>query len=118
MRLNEVVFTEALPVEGYGPGFFRLGGQIHEAPLAVLPTGVTTWSGLDETELLINSANSIDLLIVGTGSEIGNIPAPFRETLENAGIGVEHMASPQACRTYNVLLGEGRRVALAVLPVT
>ncbi|MBT8417844.1 MAG: Mth938-like domain-containing protein, partial [Silicimonas sp.] len=32
-------------------------------------------------------------------------------------IGVDVMASPQACRTYNVLLGEGRRVALAVLPV-
>ncbi|MGI9388793.1 MAG: Mth938-like domain-containing protein [Boseongicola sp.] len=118
MRLNEVEFTEALPVEGYGPGFFRLGGRVYEAPLVVLPTGVDVWSGLEDTEPLIESANSIDLLIVGTGAEIENIPAAFRETLENAGIGVENMASPQACRTYNVLLGEGRRVALAVLPVT
>jgi uncharacterized protein len=37
--------------------------------------------------------------------------------LEEAGMGVEAMASPAACRTYNVLLAEGRRVALALLPV-
>jgi len=37
--------------------------------------------------------------------------------LEQAGIGVESMASPAACRTYNVLLSEGRRVAVALIPV-
>jgi len=37
--------------------------------------------------------------------------------LEAAGLGVETMASPAACRTYNVLLSEGRRIALALLPV-
>ena len=59
----------------------------------------------------------IDVLLVGTGAEIAHVPAAFRTTLEDAGIGVEVMASPQACRSYNVLLGEGRRVALAALPV-
>ena len=41
----------------------------------------------------------------------------LRASLEGAGLGVEVMNSPAACRTYNVLLSEGRRVALAVLPV-
>jgi uncharacterized protein len=41
----------------------------------------------------------------------------MRTTLEEAGIGVEVMNSPSACRTYNVLLSEGRRIALAALPV-
>ena len=40
-----------------------------------------------------------------------------RSALEQAGLGVEAMASPAACRTYNVLLSEGRRVGLALLPV-
>jgi len=118
MRLNEVVFTDALPVEGYGPGFFRLGGEAHKAPLLVLPTGVTSWSGFEDTDALLEAVKLIDLLIVGTGTEIEPIPATFRKTLESAGIGVEFMASPQACRTYNVLLGEERRVGLAVLPVS
>lgn len=118
MRLNEVVFTDAIPVDGYGPGFFRLGGQVHEAPLVVLPTGVASWSGYGDAKPLLEAANLIDLLIVGTGAEIEHIPSIFRTTLESARIGVEFMASPQACRTYNVLLGEGRRVALAVFPVS
>lgn len=118
MQLNEVVFTDALPVEGYGPGFFRLGGEAHTAPLVVLPTGVTSWSGFEDTGPLLEAAELFDLLIVGTGDDTDRIPETFSATLESAGIGVEFMASPQACRTYNVLLSERRRVALAVLPVT
>ena len=115
MRLNEVRYTDALPVEGYGPGFFRVGGVLCEGALAILPTGVCAWSGYDDRSML--TAADIDVLLVGTGAEIAHVPAAFREALESAGIGLEVMASPQACRTYNVLLGEGRRVALAVLPV-
>lgn len=118
MRLNEVVFTDALPVEGYGSGFFRLGGEAHKAPLVVLPTGVTSWSGFEDIGSLLEAAKMIDLLIVGTGDDIDRVPETFSTRLESVGIGVEFMASPQACRTYNVLLGEGRRVALAVLPVS
>jgi len=45
------------------------------------------------------------------------LPKGLSERLAEAGVGFEIMNSPSACRTYNVLLGEGRRVALAVLPV-
>ncbi|MCW1954481.1 MAG: MTH938/NDUFAF3 family protein, partial [Roseobacter sp.] len=44
-------------------------------------------------------------------------PADMRHKIEQAGMGVEVMNSPSACRTYNVLAAEGRRVALAALPV-
>ena len=115
MRLNEVIYTNALPVEGYGPGFFRIGGAARHGALAVLPSGVIAWGGYADTETL--AAADIDVLLVGTGAEIAHVPPAFRTALEEAGIGIEVMASPQACRTYNVLLGEGRRVALAVLPV-
>ena len=57
------------------------------------------------------------MLFVGTGAEIAHVPGGLPGALEEAGIGVEAMASPAACRTYNVLLSEGRRVALALLPV-
>ena len=116
MRLNEVTYTDAVPVDGYGPGFFRVAGEVHHGGLAILPTGISEWSGFDDVGSLAG-VEGIDVLLVGTGAEIAHIPTPFRDALEGAGIGVEVMASPQACRTYNVLLGEGRRVALAVLPV-
>ena len=117
MRINEVTFNNSLPVEGYGPGFFRIGGEPRAAPLAILPSGLTQWSGVEDVEAFVAAANDIDVLFVGTGPEIAHAPEPFRTALEAVGIGVEVMASPQACRTYNVLLGEGRRVGVALLPV-
>ena len=117
MRLNEVVFTDARPVEGYGPGFFRIGGAVHRGPMLVLPSGVSGWGGYEDTAPILAAVAALDVLFVGTGAEIAHLPAAFRVPLEAAGLGVESMASPAACRTYNVLLSEGRRVGLALMPV-
>ncbi len=82
-----------------------------------MPTGVSRWGGFDDTAAVLDTSGDIDVLFVGTGAEIAHPPAGFRNALEDAGIGVETMASPAACRTYNVLLSEGRRVAVALMPV-
>ena len=117
MRLNEVVYTDAKPVDGYGAGFFRIGGEVYKGALVVLPTGIAPWGGLDDAQTLIDAADAIDVVFIGTGAEIAHISAPLRKMLEDAGLGVEVMSSPTACRTYNVVLSEGRRVGLALLPV-
>ncbi len=117
MQLNEVSYGSAVPVDGYGPGFFRIGGEVHEGPLIVTATSVSAWAGFDAPEPLVALANDLDVIFVGTGAEIAHVPATFREALEAAGLGVEPMSSPAACRTYNVLLSEGRRVGLALIPV-
>ena len=117
MRLNEVTDYAAPHVEGYGPGFFRVAGEVSEGPLLLLPAGIMPWSGVDDLTPLLAAAGDIDVLFLGTGAEIAYAPAPLRAALEEAGIGVEVMASPTACRTFNVLLGEGRRIGLAALPV-
>lgn len=115
MRLNEVVYSDAMPVEGYGPGFFRVGGEVHEGALYLSPDGVQRWGGLGDTDPF--QAEAIDVLFLGMGAEIAHAPADFRAEIEARGIGLEVMSSPAACRTYNVLLSEGRRVGLALLPV-
>lgn len=117
MRMNEVVFTSAVPVDGYGPGFFRIGGQVVEGPVLISDTGVRGWGGYDDAEPLLALAGEVDVLFIGTGEEVAHIPASLRNQLEEAGLGVESMTSPAACRTYNVLLSEGRRIAAAVLAV-
>jgi uncharacterized protein len=117
MRLNEISYNDAVPIDGYGAGFFRVGGKKHDGKILVLPTGVTPWGGFDDTATVLSVVDDIDVLFVGTGSEIAHPPKDFRTKLEDAGIGVETMASPAACRTYNVLLSEGRRVAVALLPI-
>lgn len=117
MRLNEITYTNATPIDGYGPGFFRIGGQLYEGSVLTGPTGTTAWQGYAEDAALLRLAEHIDVLFIGTGAELAPIPAELRRRLEEAGIGVEIMNSPSACRTYNVLLSEGRRVALALMPV-
>ncbi|MFZ1339466.1 MAG: Mth938-like domain-containing protein [Paracoccaceae bacterium] len=117
MRLTEVSYGTAQPVEGYGQGFFRVGGHVLRGPSLITPWDAGPWGGLDDTAAPLSLAGRIDVLLLGMGAEIAHPPAAFREALESAGFGVEVMNSPAACRTYNVLLGEGRRIAAAVLPV-
>ena len=117
MRLNEVTYTDAAPVEGYGPGFFRIGGEVIRGGVLTGPTGTLPWAGYADVEPLDALVGLVDVLFVGTGGEIAHIPADFRARLEEAGIGLEVMNSPSAARSYNVLLSEGRRIALAMIPV-
>ncbi len=117
MRLNEIVFNDAKPVEGYGPGFFRIGGQIIRGPVITGPKGTQTWAGFEDLKPLIAMAGEVDVVFVGTGADVAHLPDAMLETLQEAGVSVEAMASPAASRTYNVLLSEGRRVALAMIPI-
>ncbi len=117
MRLNEVTYTDAEPVEGYGPGFFRVGGQVVHGGVVTGPTGTYPWGGFEDLNTLTPLIGQIDVLFIGTGAEIAHIPTTLRDPLEAAGLGLEVMKSPSAARTYNVLLSEGRRIALAMIPV-
>lgn len=117
MRLNEISYTDAKPIEGYGPGFFRVGGDVRYGPLIVGANGTQAWGGFEDITPLLALVDKVDVIFVGTGADIAHIPTALRSALEDAGLGVEAMASPAACRTYNVLLSEGRRIALALIPV-
>ena len=117
MRMNEVDFSGGLPIDGYGPGFFRVSGTAISGPILILPSGVHEWGGYGDMALLSEQAGDMDVLFIGTGAETAHVPRTFRDPLEQAGLGVEAMASAPACRTYNVLLSEGRRVGAALLPV-
>jgi len=117
MELHEMNFHGQMPVEGYGPGFFRLGGEVFHGPLLLLPSGPEKWPVAGDYAPVLAHADEIDVLFIGVGPEIGLIDLELRRQLETAGLGVEVMSTPSACRTYNVLLAEGRRVAAALIPV-
>lgn len=117
MRLSEITYDNAKPVDGYGPGFFRIDGKVLEGPVVVTATGARRWRGLDDAETLAALAGEVDVVLLGTGAAMTGAPPALLAVVEAAGMGLEPMASPSACRAYNVLLSEGRRVALAALPV-
>lgn len=117
MQLTEITFAGATPIDGYGPGFFRVAGEVVQGPILVTVKRARNWGGYDDSAPLLDLLDDVDVIFIGTGAETAHIPKDLRGRLEEAGIGVEVMSSPAACRTYNVLLSEGRRVAVAALPV-
>ncbi len=117
MEFHEVNAEHAPVVQGYGPGFFRIAGQVIEGGVLAIEQDVRPWGGFDDLEALRSLEGQLDVLFIGTGPEIAHLPAPVQDVLEAAKIPYELMASPTACRSYNVLLPEGRRVGLAAVPV-
>ncbi len=123
MKLTEVTYDSAVPIDGYGPGgFFRVAGEvIRGGAMLVTGTRAVSWGGGydDLAALEALAGGEVDVIFLGTGgAETAHVPPALREAIERSGMGIEPMASPPAaCRTYNVLVSEGRRVALAALPV-
>jgi len=117
MQVTEITYDDARPVDGYGPGIFRVDGRVIEGAVLVTATAARNWGGVADTAALTALAGEVDVILFGTGATMSYPPADLVAAVEAAGMGVEPMASPAACRSYNVLLAEGRRVALAALPV-
>ena len=119
MRMSEITFADAgaLPIDSYGPGFFRVGGELINGPALVLPSVTTIWNGYHDIQALLDAAGQVDVVFIGTGAMVEHVPADFRRLLKNAGIASEAMPTRPACSTYNVLLSQGRCVGAALLPI-
>lgn len=117
MPLIETNFGAALPIDGYGPGFFRVGGVVYPGGIVIRAQGLIGWEGYADRAPLLALSGEIDVLFIGTGPEIAYLPRDLIAALEQAGLMAEPMSTPSAARTYNVLLSEGRRVAAALLPM-
>ncbi len=117
MQVTEILYSEAIPIESYGPGFFRINNQVIQGGALIHASGASSWGGYDDLQTVLDMQPHIDFILLGTGADMSPVPAAFRRALDEAGIGIEPMASPTACRTYNVLVSEGRRVAAVLLPL-
>ncbi|WP_342666055.1 Mth938-like domain-containing protein [Skermanella stibiiresistens] len=111
-------------IDSYGPGIFRVSGTLYEGPLLVFPDRAQAWSATDFASLTVASFDvirgsepAVEILLLGSGPKMGLLPSKLRRELREAGIVVDVMETGAACRTYNVLLSEERRVAAALLPV-
>lgn len=120
MRLNEITPRQGVRIDGYGPGGFRIEGAWHQGSLIVSPTGVEPFEGPVSVEALgplLARAGELDVVLVGQGAEFAPLARPTRLAFEEAGIGVEPMSTDAACRTYNLLLAEDRRVAAVLVAI-
>jgi uncharacterized protein len=105
---------------GYGPGYVAVNGTRHARSLVVLPGALESWApdhfdALTADDLAPLAGRGLELVLVGTGARL-RFPRPaILAPLAKAGVGVEVMDTQAACRTYNILIAEGRKVAAAVI---
>lgn len=106
---------------GYGQGYVAINGRPHSASLIVLPDRlIDPWNvarpeALEADHLEILAALHLEIVLIGTGERHHMLHPRLTHPLMAARIGVEVMTTPAACRTYNILLAEGRKVAAALI---
>ena len=112
------------PIDAYGNGGFRFAEMSHRGSILCLPSGIYAWQpgSPDEIETaalapVLAERDALDLLMLGTGRRSQLPGAEVRRAFDAAGVALEAMDTGAACRTYNVLLGEGRPVGAALLAV-
>jgi uncharacterized protein len=112
------------PIDAAGNGGFRFADMSHRGSLLVLASGIRAWpvtSIADVTPNILGpvfeEAASIDLLLIGTGLQPAFIDDAIRWRIREHSITMDAMTTMAAAKTYNILLGEGRRVAAALIAV-
>jgi uncharacterized protein len=106
---------------GHGADYVRLGVVEYRDNVLVTPERIVTgWTAggfdtLSETDFVALAELKPEVVLLGTGASL-RFPHPrLTRALTDAGIGVEVMDTPAACRTFNILAAEGRRVVAAVI---
>jgi uncharacterized protein len=111
-------------IQAYREGGFTVAGTRYEGSVLVMPEQTLAWPvdalaaiTVESVAPVIRTDPAIELLIVGCGPSFALVPVALRDALRGHGVVVEAMATPAACRTYNVLLAEDRRVAAALIAI-
>ncbi len=106
-------------IERYAASGFRISGAIYRGPVLVFPDRTEAWVEAAFTEqglAPVLAHGGVELLLLGFGRRMAPVSAELRRALKQGGIAVEPMDTGAACRTYNMLVAEDRRIAAALLP--
>lgn len=124
MKTEEPHFPERVPIDAYGDGGFRFADARHSGSLLIIPSGIYAWGPARMADAkpaafsrAFDEAEEIDFLLFGTGLTLLQPSPALARAFEKVNVGLEVMDTGAACRTYNVLLGEGRAVAAALMAV-
>lgn len=124
MDVTPALANTAKPLSGYGAGFFRIGDEVVNGPIFLLPeqvapAPVATLEALTAEHITaLCQQGKMNVLLLGVGASFDRLPPKaLREAARAAGVILEPMDTGAACRTWNVLLAEGRAVAALLWPV-
>ena len=120
MKLHASAPGAANTFTGYGEGYVMVNGERRDSSLVVLPDRIEPWrpdafDRLSTEDFAFLRGLNVDIVLLGTGAR-QRFPHPrLTRQLAQAGIGLEVMDVQAACRTYNILVAEERKVAAALL---
>lgn len=122
MEFTRVAQEGRQVIQAHREGGFTIAGVRHDGSVLVLPERTMPWPVTELSAVTMESlepitavAESVDILLLGAGARFGQPPMELRQALRAHGIVTEAMDTGAACRTFNVLLAEDRRVAAALI---
>jgi len=120
VKLQPSARTHLNTFTGYGEGYVMVNGERHETSLIVQPEDLRRWpvsafSALAEAHFAQLAALGPEVVLLGTGGRLRFPQARLSAPLARAGVGLEVMDVQAACRTYNILMAEDRRVLAALI---
>ena len=122
MDLTPIIPAGRQVIERYAASGFRITGVIYHGGVLVFPDRTLPWAVASASAVTWESLapvvehGDVQILLLGLGRSVGSVAVTLRTALRAAGIALEPMDTGAACRTYNVLVAEGRRVAAALIP--
>lgn len=124
MDVTPVLTKGAPAIESYGPEGIRVSGQLYEGPvflsvqdIALAHVKAYANVSIDDLQAIFAHPSRPDILLLGVGLVCESLPPKaWREAASMAGVVMEAMSTAAACRTWNVLLSEGRRACALLFP--
>ena len=124
--VTPLIRSDQQVIQSYANGIFKVSNVTYDHAIIVTSDESSAWDvddnlkvedlRIDHFKALIDNADHIDVVLFGTGKTMAFLPKDLRNDLRDAGLSVDIMDTGAACRTYNVLMAEGRQVACALLP--
>jgi len=123
MKFSEADHGDGYLVEGYEPGRIQIDGRIFNVGLILSPRRIVPdWGPAQAEDLTLTHLEALlalepQVILLGTGARQVFPPFALLASALTRGIGIEVMDTGAACRTYNILMGEGRQVVAGLLPI-
>lgn len=124
LQLSESNGLNAQHVQRYGDGGFFISGKQYNGSVCIIGEETVAWNidkaediTLESLQTFIEQNEKIEILLVGCGKLTAFIHPDIKSELKHHNIVIDAMDSGAACRTYNILMSEGRRVAAALIAV-
>lgn len=112
-------------IQSYGSGRFKVSQIAYEGSIVVLPGRTISWdvASLDDVNLdslapVLGEDPRIEILLIGCGAMMQLLPRELSQTCRQQGLAIDAMDTGAACRTYNILAAEGRRVAAGLVALS